>query len=342
MGNRSPILSRPRTRLTFAVGFVAAAFLLLLVGEVGLRIAPPRVVQPYLINDDRPGPFRSDPYYGVQYRSWETFRDDYAAGLKAHEHLFTSSDPPPVWAMFGSSFIHAPGMLADTARKHVPNRHIFNLGRNEFLYVRAAQIELLLDHGLRPERIVFAMHPLDAAVFAHQTMEMVHAGPGGAQAFDPRLPLVGDGLIRHSRLALIGWVRTGMQDAIPHYRPAELNDRVHPVIRTELHALFTRIRRVTALYDVPVTVLLLPNYEQIVLGAEYAFQDEAAKLATLAGLDVCDVRGPFRNHPDQPALFIPDKHFSALGNRILLAELVKHLHVLGTAADVRLPEGFAQ
>jgi hypothetical protein len=90
--------------------------------------------------------------------------------------------------MFGSSFVHAPGMLADTAREFVPNRHVFNLGRNEYLYVRAAQVDLLLAHGLRPERIVFAVQPLDAAVFAHQTVEMVHAGPSGAQAFDPRLP----------------------------------------------------------------------------------------------------------------------------------------------------------
>src|SRR5262245_57488432 len=116
MGNPSATPRRPRARLTFAVGFVAAALLLLLVGEVGLRVAPPRAVQPYLVNDDRPGPFRSDPYYGVQYRSWEAFHDEYDAALKPHEFLFTTSNPPPVWAMFGSSFVQAPGMLADTAR----------------------------------------------------------------------------------------------------------------------------------------------------------------------------------------------------------------------------------
>ena len=44
--------------------------------------------------------------------------------------------------------------------------------------------------------------------------------------------------------------------------------------------------------------------------------------------------------PDKPALFVPDKHFSPVGNRVLLAELVDHLHALGVATDVRLPEGF--
>lgn len=341
MGKPSATARRFRVRLQFAGGFVAAT-LLLVVGEIGLRVAPPRTLQPYLVDDGRPGPFRSDPYYGVQYESWDAFRADYADGLRPHEFLFNTPNPPRTWAMFGSSFVHAPGMLADTAREHIPNRYIFNLGRNEFVYVRAAQIDLLLAHGLRPERIIFAMQPLDAAVFAHQTVEMVHAGPGGAQAFDPRLPAVGGELIRHSRLALAGWVRADLQYAVPFHRPADLNNSVHPVIRAELRALLTRLRTVTARCDVPLTILLIPNYEQITRGAEFAFQDDTAHLAKLAGLDVCDARRPFLVFPDKPALFIPDKHFSAVGNRLLLSELVNHLHTLGAATDVVLPEGFAR
>lgn len=340
MGNPPATPRNRRSRLQFLAGFGVAVAALLTVGEIGVRVAPPRNIQPYLPDDPRPGPFRSDPHYGVQYRSWDAFRDDYAVGLTPHESLFGASNPPKVWAMFGSSFVHAPDMLADTARQYVRNRHIFNLGRNEFLYVRAAQVEFLLEHGLRPERIVFATQPLDAAVFAHQTTAMVHAGPNGAQSFDPRLPPVGGGLIRNSRLALAGWVRADLQHAVPYYKPGELTDRVHPVIRSELDALLRRIGAVTARYGVPVTLLLIPNYEQIAKGAGYAFQDEAARLAVAAGLDVCDARAPFRDYPDKPALFIPDKHFSALGNRILLAELVNHWHAIGAAADVRLPEGF--
>lgn len=339
MGKPSATARRVRFRLQFAAGFLVAA-LLLVVGELGLRVAPPRSIHPYLPDDGRPGPYRSDPYYGVQYESWEAFRQDNTDGLKPHEFLFETPNPPKTWAMFGSSFVHAPGMLADTAREFVPNRHVFNLGRNEFLYVRAAQVDLLLAHGLRPERIVFAMQPLDAAVFAHQTVRMVHAGPGGAQAFDPRLPPVGGGLIRHSRLALAGWVRADLQHAIPFFQPAELNDKVHPLIRSELSALLSRLATVAARYDVPVTILLIPNYEQITRGAEFAFQDEATRIALAAGLDVCDVREPFRSFPSKPALFVPDKHFSAVGNRLLLAELVNHLHTRGAEADVKLPEGF--
>jgi hypothetical protein len=339
MGNPVEMIRPSPTRLRFAAGFALAAFILLAVGEIGIRIAPPRNVQPYLPDDDRPGPFVSDPNYGVQYRSWEAFRDDYRDALKPHEFLVTTPNPPKTWAMFGSSFVHAPDMLADTTRKYVPNRHVFNLGRNQFLYVRAAQIEFLLEHGLRPERIVFEMQPLDAAVFAHQTVEMVHAGPNGAQDFDPRLPSLGAGVVRNSRLALAGWVRADMQHALPFFQPAELVDYVPPLIHSELETLLRRIGEVTKRHGVPVTALLIPNYEQITKGAGFAFQDDAAELAKAAGLDVCDIRDPLRDYPDKPALFIPDKHFSAIGNRILLAELIRHWHAIGVEADVQLPEG---
>jgi len=341
MGNLDETPARPargRARLQFAAGFAVATAVLIAVGELALRAAPPRTVQPYLEDDDRPGPFRSDERYGVQYRSWDAFRADYADALQPHEFLFTTPDPPRTWAIFGSSFVHAPGMLADTARKYVPNRHNFNLGRNEFLYVRAAQIELLLEHGLRPERIVFAIMPLDAAVFAQHTLDMVHSGRGGAMAFDPSLPPVSGGIIRHSRLALAGWVRADLQQVVPFYKPGEMVSRVHPVIRSEMRTLFGRIGEATSRHRVPVTLLLIPNFEQVTKGAGYAFQDEMTKLATEAGMDVCDARNEFAAYPDKPALFLPDKHFSDLGNRLLLAELVAHLHARGHATDVPLPK----
>ena len=40
---------------------------------------------------------------------------------------------------------------------------------------------------------------------------------------------------------------------------------------------------------------------------------------------MCDVRGAFLAAPDKPGLFIPDKHFSATGNRLLLATILEHL-----------------
>jgi hypothetical protein len=71
-------------------------------------------------------------------------------------------------------------------------------------------------------------------------------------------------------------------------------------------------------------------------------QDALAEDARAAGFDVCDVRAPFLAWPDKPALFIPDKHFSATGNRLLLAAILDHLKAtdpraadLPNAAEVR-------
>jgi hypothetical protein len=336
---RSP--GKGRGRLQFAAGFAVAAIALIAIGEVALRAAPPRNVQPYLADDDTPGPFRSDPIYGVQYKSWQAFHDEYWEELIPHEKLFTEPKPT-TWAMFGSSFVHATGMLADTTRKFVPNRHVFNLGRNEFVYVRAAQIELLLENGLKPERILFALMPLDISVLARHTFAMVHAGKNGALDYEPRLPPVGGAIIRDSRLALTGWVRADMQVAIPFFNPADMTKRMDPRVTDETRYLFEIIAKATERHHVPVTVLLIPNWEQVTKGAGYAFQDALIPLASNAGFDVLDVRDVFRNYPDKSALFIPDKHFSDLGNRILLNEFVKHLQALGEAADVKLPEGFPE
>ncbi len=339
MGAVSKLTGYGRPRRQVALGFAMAMLALLAIGEVGLRIVPPRAVQPYLPDDERPGPFRSDPVYGVQYKSWDAFREDYAEPLKLQEKLF-QPNPPKTWAMFGSSFVHAPEMLADTTRKHIPNRHVFNLGRNETVYVRSAQIDLLLGHGLKPERIVFALMPLDVAVLAKQSFAMVKAAPGGAMAFEPRLPPVGGMIVRNSRLALSGWVRADLQNHIPNYNPSAMTRRMDLRLVAEVDYLFARIAEVAARHHIPLTVLLIPNHEQITKGAEFVFQDELTRIATEKGLNVLDVRDAFRRYPDKPALFIPDKHFSELGNRILLSEFVRHLHALGEAKDVQLPEGF--
>ena len=333
---------RSRRALRFAAGFALAAIAVIAIGEIAMRAVPPRAIAPYLDDDTTPGPFKTDPIYGVQYKSWDAFRDDYEKELRPHETLFTDPNPPPTWAMFGSSFVHATDMLADTTRKHVKNRHVFNLGRNEHVYVRAAQIELLLEHGLRPERILFALMPLDIYAFARQGFAHVHAGKGGAIAYDPQTPEVGGWIIEHSRLAMAGWVRAEMQHTIPFFKPGSMTRRMDPRVLAETRYLFEQLGRVTRQYRVPITILLIPNWEQITKGEPYAFQDSLTPLATEAGLDVLDVREPFRNYPNKPALFIPDKHFSDIGNRILLHEFIRHLHGKGEGLDVKLPEGFPE
>jgi hypothetical protein len=229
-------------------------------------------------------------------------------------------------------------MLADTTRRFVPQRHTFNLGKNEPLPVRLAQAELLLDSGLKPERIFLVMIPLDVSIFAQHGLDQYRATDGGALAYSPRLPSIGGSIVQSSRLALKGWMRTTLHLNRPFFSPSALTERVDPAVRADTRAVFGHFAECASRHCVPVTVVLLPNYEQVCKGAKFAVQDALAEDARAAGFDVCDVREAFLGRPNKPTLFIPDKHFSDTGNRLLLAEIIAHLKkVEGRAGDLPDP-----
>jgi hypothetical protein len=326
-----------RRRLAWAAGAVFGGLLAVAavggVGEAYVRLFPPRDLHSYL-GDDAPdrGPFAPDPEFGVGYRSWQAFRADNPR-LDSYLPFDAPDDPRPVWAFFGNSFVQAPGMLADTARARLPGSRIFNLGRNEHLCVRLAQIRLLLEHGLRPERVVVELMPLDAAVLGPDPLDSLYVTPRGALTVRPRLP---DGpagwLVGRSALARTAWFRTGRHHADPDFSASRLDREVGPRLAADLDRLFAALARAAGRHAASVTVLLIPNYEQIARGAPCGFQDALGPALRACGLDVCDPRDAFRAYPDKPSLFIPDRHFSDCGNRLLLAELLRHLKGAGAPA----------
>ncbi len=327
-GTRTPLML-PRVRVTRgalgrAAGFALAAVAVFALGELYLRVAPPGDLAQYLPDGDRTGPFRDDPEFGVQYRSLDALAADNPGRFDPFRPLF--HDPNArVWAFFGTSFAQAPGMLADTTRKHVPQRTTFNLGKNEAFPVRLAQAALLLDSGLKPERIFLVTIPLDSLAFVQHGLDQHRATPNGGLTYAPRVPTLGGALVRNSRLALKGWTRTTLHQNRPFYSTSAINTRVDPVARADLRTVYGHFAKRCAQHKVPVTVVLLPSHEQVTRGAGYAAQQMFAEEARAVGFDVCDVCSAFRNWPDRAALFIPDKHFSDTGNRLLLAELVAHL-----------------
>lgn len=307
-------------RLSFVAGAAGAVLLLLGAGEAFLRAFPPGDFRPYLGDESGlAGPFRADERFGVQYRSWQAFEE-------AHPDRSTRIDSPCCWAMFGNSFVQMQGMLADTTRATLPDRPVFNLGHNELIFVRAAQVDLLLERGNRPERVFFVLLPHDSIPLAEHSLAQLHVTPQGGLAYVARNPggTVG-GAIDHSRLALLAWVRTGRQFAIPSFRPKSINQTIHPSVKADLRRLLTNLGDSGRRHGVPVTVVLVPNHEQITRGAGFAFQDEVTPLCQRAGLDVCDVRRAFLDAGDKPGLFIPDKHFSPRGNQLLLDAILAHL-----------------
>jgi hypothetical protein len=326
---RWSLRARPRAarrRLAFAGGLLSAAAVVFAAGELYLRAAPPGDLAQYLHQGERAGPFRPDARFGVQYCSLDALAADNPPGrLDQYRVLFDNPDAPPTWAFFGSSFAQAPGMLADTTRELVPQRVTFNLGKNEPLAVRLAQAAFLLESGLKLQRIFLVIIPLDVHLFAQHALDQYRATPSGALAYAPRLPPVGGGLVRHSRLGLKGWTRTTLHQNRPFFPASALYTRVDPAVRADVQVVFGHLAEVTARHRVPVTVVLLPSYEQVLRGAEFAVQDALAEDSRAVGFDVCDVREQFLAWPDKPGLFIPDKHFSATGNRLLLAAIIEHL-----------------
>jgi hypothetical protein len=321
-------------------GFLAAA---LLAGsaEAFLRFFPPRDLHPYLGElSPLSGPYVPDDDFRVAYRSWEDFRSDNAERLAQFGPLGHESDSRPVWAMFGNSFVQAPGMLADTARTSVPERRIFNLGRNEPMVARLAQIKLLLEHGLEPERIIVVLLPIDGVAAVEQPPSAIHVTARGALTYRPRLPGgPGAAVITHSRLALTGWVRSGRHRGSADFRPERVNRGIPPPALADLRTLFGNLAWLAGRHNVPVTVILIPNYEQVMRGAPCGFQDALAPALREEGIDVLDPRAAFLRQPDRAALFLPDKHLTPAGNHLLLGELLDHLRAPELHAAAGLTRG---
>lgn len=320
------LFARPSvgSRAKACAGFAVALALLCAAGEAYLRIAPPANLQDYLPESDRTGPFAFDARYGIRYRSPEALQDDcphYALVRKFAE----MPNPPPCWAFFGNSFVQMPGALADTARTQQSKFAVVNLPRvTTPAPIRFAQAEMLLETGLKPARAFFAFIPLDAHTFELHSLSQMRVTPGGALAYEPRMPAFGGALVRNSRLALAGYTRTGWHNARPFAKAAALYDRVDDSVRADFRTQFTAFAETAKRHRVPVSVILLPSYEQVTRNAGFAVQDAIAEEARAVGWGVCDVREVFRAHANGPTLFLPDKHFSATGNELLLREVMKH------------------
>jgi hypothetical protein len=323
-----------RPALHFALGTATAVLLLGVPAEWYLRAFPPSDVHLYLGEaSPRDGPYRPDPDFGVTYRSWDTFYSANAAALQPFLPLDGNGDHRRLWAFFGNSFVQAPGMLADHARRRLPDHRIFNLGRNEDLCVRLAQIPLLLDHGLQAERIFVELMAVDLLILGEQPLSTIHVTRKGALTYTPRLPTgLGGWLVDHSALARIAWFRAGRQRGNPGFRRSTLYDRLGDPLLGDLRTLFGRLARTTQEHGIPVTIMLIPSHHQVLRGASYGFQDSVGALLSGQGYDIFDPRGAFGRYPTPNELFVSDKHLSDVGNELLLAELLAHVRALDARA----------
>ncbi|QVL32415.1 hypothetical protein KIH39_00410 [Telmatocola sphagniphila] len=309
------------------IGFLLGLAVVFSIGELFLQIFPPNDIQIFLGNQaSGSGIYKPDRALGADYRSWAEFEKDNSLRLAEYLPLEKLKQGNPVWAFFGNSFIQMQGMLGDTARATVTDKRIFYLGKNETINLRFAQIRLLLENGLQPERIFIELMPLDSVPLGQHPLGDYRVNDRGVITY--RSPLPGglhSTLLGESRLLLAGWMRFAKPIPNANTYGRQLNDRIPVELQEQYAQLFQELAEVTSRRNIPITLLLIPTHEQIVKGAGCAYQDAMTQLGQQFGFDICDFRNSFQDEPDKASLFIPDKHFSPRGNEILLRELLAHL-----------------
>lgn len=329
-----PSIDLKRAALTSAGAFFAfAAFLLL--AEAYLRLSPPDDLRPFLgEGGELSGIYRQDPVYGVAYRDADAFRMENAGRLAELAPLFDADHRPPVWAFFGNSFVQAVGMLADTARSRVEDRDVFHLGQNTPLPIRFAQVDLLLQLGLRPERVFLSIMPIDTLEVGRFPLDTWRVTSGGALGYEPHLPPgLGGQLVGLSRSAFALWVRTNNHRGNPNYSSSEVHRAIDARLLEDLLDLFGALADATGRSAVPTTILLIPDERQVVRGAPFGFQDTLKPHLARLGFDVFDPRTDLISVERPGELFIPDGHYSDAGNAILLEALLRHLRFNGEGGE---------
>jgi hypothetical protein len=202
---------------------------------------------------------------------------------------------------------------------------MFYLQRNADLPRHVAQIRLLLEAGLKPERIILVLLPIDTTSIGRQPLRTMVVNSRGAITYRLRLPMAPfDTLIRSSRLAMLAWVRSGQHVGNPKFQPKHVTHSVGPALQDDLATIFQVLGETSRQHHVPVTVLFLPNREQIFGKAGYAVQDFVRAQCRVEGLDWFDARDLFVDEPDKLSLFLPDWHFTTKANRIVLSALLAH------------------
>jgi hypothetical protein len=310
-------------RLRLVIGLILGFSSLIIAGEFYSRKWPPQDVLRYF-GESSPltGPYRPDPVLGADYVSLDALQAQYTERLA---QLGPFQSPRRTWAWFGNSFVQANGMLGDMAAAALPDVRMFYLRRNEPLNLRVAQARMLLQAGLRPERIFFVMLPIDVIENALRPLSSIIVTSKGAITYDignPPFPL--DELIAHSLLARVAWVRKGGADRA--MRRPDVTGYVSPLLASQLAAMLGVLSNSAGSYDVPITLVLLPNREQVFGTARgFALQDLLTKIATSKNMDVFDARRLFDGRTNKTELFIPDWHFSSLANKDVLDALLAHL-----------------
>jgi hypothetical protein len=285
MSMSAAIKADGKGRARFVVGVLIGLVAPLIFGEAYARLRPPADIQEYL-GDDSPltGIYRPDPVLGADYRSIADYRPAEAPPFAEIRPL----NVPQTWLFFGNSFAR---QLSVKAREELPSHRIlFFREFKDRLHLRIAEARMLLKDGLAPERMIFTLIPGEIAAYVKLPLSSVYVNRGGAITYRVRMPPAPwDRIIAHSRLALMAWVRSGLYQAMPRFRPSLITEIVPEIVVADFRRLFGVLGDLSREYRVPVTVVVFPDRRQILSGdSKFAMQKMVAELGKQAALDVSE------------------------------------------------------
>ena len=333
-----------RRRAKFLLGTLIGLSIPLVSAELYLRSQPPPYIRTYL-GEDCPldGPFVADDALPYRFRSVEALLDTTGASRQELLGLLATrgagggpaadgtGDRRRPWVILGNSFAgYAPDTFTWRIRTAFPEQPMFNLAAvGHGWYWHLAQLKTLLESGCRPSRCIITVVPVDLLDVGQHSIESHHVTRRGALTFRPRLPVEPFGTpVARTRLGLAAWVRTGRQYSQPGFDKDSLykTDGAFPAtFEADVAHLVQEVARLSGRCDMQVTFVLIPAHRQVVRGGGFPTQDLIVACAEAMGLGCVDPRETFLNAPDRRALYVPDHHLSAEGNRLVADALREQL-----------------
>jgi hypothetical protein len=319
-----------------ALGAMTAIALLLGLAEIYLRVFPPDYLHPFLGDDSpRAAHLCPDADFGVGFASWDALVAGNPGTLGPHSPLcpHSSAAAANTWLVLGTSFGFE---LAKRMPGEFPGHTILTLDRSEPLTVRLAQIKTLLESGCRPAHIFVVTTPIDFNTLGEFELCHHRANSRGGYVFEPHFaPEPFGAVLRHSRLAFSGWTRLRLHRDHPGFRMKQLTDRIPETMQRDQRQLFAGLARCEREHPVPITVLVLPGMNEIVQRGGFALQDTLIGILKTERLTYVDPRPALLAHAPARELFVPDGHFSDLGNHIVLETLRQQLARADRIAEAR-------
>ena len=320
-------------RLKFLAGLLTGCLLPLLVAELCVRVRPPEDLQPFLGNEfPSTGIYKADPVLRADYRSIDDYRPAEAPKVTDLKPLNSEQS---TWIFFGNSF--ARGLSASARQRLTTHRVLFFRELKDELHLRVAQFRLLLANGLKPDHAFFTLIPAELTRYVMRPLDWVYVNRGGALCssyHQPGEPL--NTLLERSWIVRLAWVRSKLHNAAPEFRPSRITEDVPARTAEDFRILFTALGELSRKHQVPVTIVILPDRRQILGKSAYAMQATLIGLAKSAGLDAFDPHEAFLAFPDKRSMYLPDWHYSPVGDDILLNALQAHLKATALGVNGRL------